>query len=491
MARPRCSSRVRSSQRRGTTRVARPPRARHRVEASQVRACRHPVLAQQQLLVERVVKRVSETSSRLCNDSSVARTGTRDSRGTITARWGNSPSSRRPPVVGAQHGASRWAVLVVVGGQVEARVVRPGQCHPPQRGASGRSARRAPRGSATPIAPRTRVTWASRMPAARQRNSEERPPHPLAEGLRRQGRSRAMVPAERAWRRRGLDDLAVLDDHRRVRERGVGAAHAHERLGDRDAAAPARSTSRRGLQDELGAASQGQGFGGVLGDARRFGGAGVPRASSASVERRCSRASRRRGARTQAMVGSAGWTSTGEPRLRATRCTHARTSSPRRGSCHGLEPTRPRALVSPAAPQRRVLPGEGDELVVGAEFDDAPVDDDATRSASWAVWRRCAMAITVRPRGRRQGALEVTAARGSSSAVASSSTRVCGSARTRRARASCWAWAGRPGGPSCPSRSSPSGRRADPLEGVDGVERRWISASRSVFASAGCRGASR
>ena len=89
-----------------------------------------------------------------------------------------------------------------------------------------------------------------------------------------------------------------------------------------------------------------------------------------------------------------------------------------------------------------------------------PSSTTATRSASWAVWRRWAMATTVRPaRTADSDRSRWRAARGSSSEVASSRTRVWGSARTRRARATCWAWADvRLWAPAPTVVSRPSGR---------------------------------
>ncbi|EMF01741.1 2-polyprenyl-6-methoxyphenol hydroxylase-like oxidoreductase [Streptomyces mobaraensis NBRC 13819 = DSM 40847] len=72
-----------------------------------------------------------------------------------------------------------------------------------------------------------------------------------------------------------------------------------------------------------------------------------------------------------------------------------------------------------------------------------PSSATAITSASWAVCSRWAMATTVRPSSTLARELSRRrAARGSSRDVASSSTRVCGSARTSRASAICWAWAG-------------------------------------------------
>ena len=78
------------------------------------------------------------------------------------------------------------------------------------------------------------------------------------------------------------------------------------------------------------------------------------------------------------------------------------------------------------------------------------------------------MAITVRPSSTAASERSrCRAARGSISEVASSSTRVCGSASTSRASASCWAWAGDSGRAAGADLGvQPVGQRVDPVQRV-------------------------
>ena len=105
-----------------------------------------------------------------------------------------------------------------------------------------------------------------------------------------------------------------------------------------------------------------------------------------------------------------------------------------------------------------------------------PSSTTATRSASCAVCSRCAIATTVRPSTTAASERSrCRAARGSSSDVASSSTRVCGSASTRRARATCCDWASPSACPPLPTTvSRPSGSSA---------AHSWASTARSASSS--------
>ena len=102
-----------------------------------------------------------------------------------------------------------------------------------------------------------------------------------------------------------------------------------------------------------------------------------------------------------------------------------------------------------------------------------PPSTTATRSASCAVCRRWAIATTVRPESTADSERSrCRAARGSSSEVASSSTSVCGSSRTSRASAICWACAGVSAAPPEPtSVVQPLGQRLHPLPRVDRPQR--------------------
>ena len=74
--------------------------------------------------------------------------------------------------------------------------------------------------------------------------------------------------------------------------------------------------------------------------------------------------------------------------------------------------------------------------------------DDGDADGVVRVWSRCAIATTVRPwRTAPSDRSRCRAARGSNRDVASSRTRVCGSASTSRASASCWVCGGVSGSP--------------------------------------------
>ena len=135
-------------------------------------------------------------------------------------------------------------------------------------------------------------------------------------------------------------------------------------------------------------------------------------------------------------------------------CHRRRARRRRRRSRSAGRATRPRARHTGhrRRPARRAVP-----ISVTR-----PSSTTATRSASCAVCSRCAIATTVRPSTTAASdRSRWRAARGSSSDVASSSTRVCGSASTRRASATCCDWASPSAWPPLPTTvSSPRAARS-------------------------------